>query len=755
RDAHELDKARAYLEAAYKLDPSDVWVLHDLSNVLIESGALREAQTTVAQLLKSAPALPEARIAQARLLMAQHENDRALAALASIEPPPRDPAVVALRRQLEVQVQIPGLLAAAAAGSRDEALQGLATLQHKFGEEPELAAQIAVAWSRLGERERAVALMRSAVAKAPSATRAARLQLAAALLDSGDDEAVGQILAGLERDSTLDPQERRSLGELRVAYAVRKADRTRNRGDEAGAAAILDPIARDYPRDSRVVAARGRLLEHRDPVGAHSLFLAAFAATPDDFEALRGAADTAMALHNLDEARSLANEGVRRHPHDPQAYLLSARAAELQGDDGEAMDSLERALRLLDLSAAPPPVRPATQVEPGTSIAEVREGAPRRTGLGDAPSDTEVRERVLAEMDQIRGRHRPAAIVEGQSRLRSGEVGMSALWEMRQSLHLESSIGYSGRGAAHVTEVELDAGTPGTTAASRFGSGTPPTGASLAGAQRATGTELRLSYESRHFVADLGTTPIGFPVLAIVGGARLRDTFGPVSLAIEGGSRSVTDSLLSYAGTRDPRTGRNWGGVVARGGRLELGVDTGPVNLFGYGEYHRLVGVRVEENARAAGGGGIEWKLYQGDLGDLRIGPAVSLLSYQYNLSFFTIGHGGYFSPQKFFHGGFALRWSGSGTGKLRWELAAEPGFDTFTQNSAPMFPLNLPGDPTGTAPYPGVTNHGFSFNGRAFLGWSIASFLELGLGASGQQAPEFQEFRAGAFLRFGGRPNG
>ena len=119
----------------------------------------------------------------------------------------------------------------------------------------------------------------------------------------------------------------------------------------------------------------------------------------------------------------------------------------------------------------------------------------------------------------------------------------------------------------------------------------------------------------------------------------------------------------------------------------------------------------------------------------------------------FTIGHGGYFSPQRFFHGGFALRWTGTGT--LRWELAAEPGYDTFRQDSAPAFPLNLPGDPTGAAPYAAVRNSGLSFNGHAFLGWRIANSLELGLGGSVQQAPEYQEYRAGILLRFGGRPNG
>ena len=66
---------------------------------------------------------------------------------------------------------------------------------------------------------------------------------------------------------------------------------------------------------------------------------------------------------------------------------------------------------------------------------------PRRTTFGDGPSDAEIRQRVIAEMDRIHDRHRPAVVAEGQGRFRSGEVGFSALYEFRESLHLESSIG--------------------------------------------------------------------------------------------------------------------------------------------------------------------------------------------------------------------------------------------------------------------------------------------------------------------------
>lgn len=94
-------------------------------------------------------------------------------------------------------------------------------------DEPELAAHVAVVWSKLGEHPRGVALMCKAMASAPVATRGARLELASMLLDAGDEAAVTQVLSGLDRDPSLTGPERRALGELRIAQAVRRPDDAR------------------------------------------------------------------------------------------------------------------------------------------------------------------------------------------------------------------------------------------------------------------------------------------------------------------------------------------------------------------------------------------------------------------------------------------------------------------------------------------------------------------------------------------------
>src|SRR5205823_13788886 len=274
RQAHEYIKARQQLGEAREADPSDVWVLHDFANVLLQLNALGDAQAAVAALLRLAPELPEARVTQARLLAATHQDAQALAVLRSLSPPPRDPAVLALRRRLEFQVRIPPALELAITGRREEAVRELEALEAEARGQPELVAQLAVAWSKLGNRPKAVELMRDAMARAPAATRAARLELASTLLDAGDDAFLGEILRGLEQDPSLTTTERRSLGELRVGHAVRLADRQRDEGNLKGAEASLQAALRDYPRDPLLLGALARAREQDgDADSAHALYL--------------------------------------------------------------------------------------------------------------------------------------------------------------------------------------------------------------------------------------------------------------------------------------------------------------------------------------------------------------------------------------------------------------------------------------------------------------------------------------------------
>jgi cellulose synthase operon protein C len=734
RQANDYAAARDLLKKAREADPSDVWVLHDLANVLLTTNAVAEAQEVVGALLRIAPELPEARLTHARLLVARHQDAQALAILRSLSPQIRDPAVAALRKRLEFQVRIPPALEMAQTGRLDEATRELAALESEARGQPELLAQLAVAWSKLGDRPRAVGLMRDAMARGPSATRGARLELASTLLDAGDDAFLGEILRGLEQDSSLTATERRSLGQLRVAHAVRLADRQRDAGDLRAAEAALAPALRDYPRDPLLLGGLARAREQGGDISAaHALYLDVLRGVPDDGDALRGAVDTALARGDLDEARALLSSVGTRRNDDPRIQQLAAHLAEREGDDGEAMKLLRRAATLAR-SEIFRSSQLTTQEGIGRNLS--LEGAPQRAALADPEA---LHAQIARDMQRIENRHRPAIGGDFGYRQRQGESGLSALRELRGGGTVEVPVGFAGRLSLRISEVQLDAGPVAVTAAPRFGTGEGP-----AGPQRALGTELHAFYESRHFAADVGATPLGFPTLAAVGGVRLRGHLGPLFVSAEGSSRTVNESFVSMAAARDAATGTLWGGVLLQGGRLDLSLNGRMGSIYAYGEGGRLIGLRVLQNTRFAGGGGAELAFLAGPLGEFRLGPAFTALSFENNQRFFTFGHGGYFSPQRFAHGAAVFRWQRSGT--LRWEAAAEPGYDWYQEAHAPILPLS----PDGSF-YPGRTAGGFSFNGRAFLGIGVGGGFELGVSGGLMQAPQFQEVRAGLVLRAGG----
>src|SRR2546428_8860689 len=104
------------------------------------------------------------------------------------------------------------------------------------------------------------------------------------------------------------------------------------------------------------------------------------------------------------------------------------------------------------------------------------------------------------------------------------------------------------------------------------------------------------------------------------------------------------------AAARDPATGKLWGGVLLEGGGVDRSLNGRIVSIYAFGEGGRLIGLRVLDNTRFAGGGGAELSIGAGPLGEFRFGPAFTSLAFENNERFFTFGHGGYFSPQRFFH---------------------------------------------------------------------------------------------------------
>ncbi len=204
---------------------------------------------------------------------------------------------------------------------------------------------------------------------------------------------------------------------------------------------------------------------------------------------------------------------------------------------------------------------------------------------------------------------------------------------------------------------------------------------------KADGVALGVGYGHRSWQLDLGVTPVNFARLTIVGGLSWKRAFRNVDLTLEASRRAVEESVLSFAGVSDPGTGRVWGGVVKQGGAVTLRHDDRNSKSYAVLDYKYLTGMNVEPNHSLAAHLGLRWELQRAKSTRLETGIAVSAMAFERNLSEFTYGHGGYFSPQRFVHFGLPIDWRGSYQA-MAWQLTLEPGVTWFQMDEAPYYPL-------------------------------------------------------------------
>ena len=402
-----------------------------------------------------------------------------------------------------------------------------------------------------------------------------------------------------------------------------------------------------------------------------------------------------------------------------------------------------------------------SQVAQATSLTAATSGRPRSAALD--------------ELNDIRQDRIPVVSLGLVARVRQGESGLSQLTDIEAPLQLKFDAG-DGKMTLGITPTSLNAGTAdldyGTL--SRFGGG-PVSSLALpdrsAGGQSASGVGLSVGYESVNLKMDVGTTPLGFNKSDVTGGVKYRIPLNDeLTLVVDGSRRPVTDSLLSFAGTKDPRSGDNWGGVSSTGGRLDLNWESGDFGLYTYGSLYGLTGTNVATNTRVEGGGGLYWRLDRSANSSLTTGLNVTALSYDKNLRYFTYGHGGYFSPQRFLSLSVPLEWA-QRSNRFSYQLKGSLGVQTFREEAAAYFPTSssrqaaavqaandafafgTAGSTANGAVYPGQTKTGLGYNLGAAMEFQMHPQLFVGGQLALDNARDYRQFIGGIYLRYALQP--
>ncbi len=357
-------------------------------------------------------------------------------------------------------------------------------------------------------------------------------------------------------------------------------------------------------------------------------------------------------------------------------------------------------------------------------------------------------------------------------RNRSGEDGLSSLTDIEAPVQGRIKAG-NGHIVVTATPVTLDAGTAAgnVSTLARFGAGlsnstskaAATAGTNTYGSQTASGVGLSLGYEGRNINADVGVTPIGFRETNIVGGAQYNGAItDKVSYSLAVARRAVTDSLLSYAGARDSGSGLEWGGVTSNGGLGSLAWDDGTSGLYVNAAYQHYQGTHVASNNAVKGGGGVYTRVLKDADQTLTVGVNTTLMSYNNNLSYFTYGQGGYFSPQQYVILNLPIEWTGR-NGAFTYDVKGSIGVQHYRQDASNYFPLNDDSGRQGAAAnaasvgtgvdsgavYPGQSKTGVSYSLSAVGEYQLAPQLAFGATASLGNAYEYREWLAAVYVRY------
>lgn len=389
-----------------------------------------------------------------------------------------------------------------------------------------------------------------------------------------------------------------------------------------------------------------------------------------------------------------------------------------------------------------------------------------------SPDDT-LEMQIDRNLRMVEMQSSPTLIAGLGFRGHSGDQGLNRLNEFGVPIEGSFSPWFTGTARLAVIPVRLDAnGAVSTGELGEFGANPllAARGAPLVGSgdQTATGVGILGSYSYRDLSGQFGTSPLGFPVTNLIGNVAYTPKFfsDTLSVRLEGLRQPVTDSLLSYAGTHASLAAANaltnnafgsngtWGGVVKTGGRATIYYDDQSFfGAYGGAGLASLTGTNVADNSAIDALLGAYFRPWKTDDWALRVGVSLFYASFDKNLSGFTFGQGGYFSPQNYEALTFPVEYTGHAR-DWSWLASVALGVQHFNADSSPIFPNNpfaqtaLASAAPNSAFLAGQSETGPAFNFKGQLEYQIDPTLAVGASASLDNANNYVEGIGKLYLR-------
>ncbi len=274
--------------------------------------------------------------------------------------------------------------------------------------------------------------------------------------------------------------------------------------------------------------------------------------------------------------------------------------------------------------------------------------------------------------------------------------------------------------------------------------------------QSDSGASVVVGWRNDVWSWDIGTTPMGFNVVDVVGGISYSDDIGPLGYTVNAHRRPISSSLLAFGGQKDSpsNTGKKWGGVRADGVGLSLSYDKGEANgVWASLSGDQLTGKNVEDNWRVRWMTGYYYKVINQNNRRVTIGLNNMIWHYDKDLSGYSLGQGGYYSPQEYLSFAIPVMWR-ERTENWSWELGASGSWSHSRTKTMPRYPLMnlIPTDwqeEAARQSNDGGSSQGFGYTARALLERRVTSNWFVGTAIDIQQAKDYAPSHFLLYVRY------
>lgn len=259
------------------------------------------------------------------------------------------------------------------------------------------------------------------------------------------------------------------------------------------------------------------------------------------------------------------------------------------------------------------------------------------------------------------------------------------------------------------------------------------------------GASVAVGWANDTWSWDIGTTPMGFNVVDVVGGVSYSNDIGPLGYTLNAHRRPISSSLLAFGGQKDApsNTNKTWGGVRADGGGVSLSYDKGEANgVWASLTGDQLTGQNVEDNWRVRWMTGYYYKIINENNRRVTIGLNNMIWHYDKDLSGYSLGQGGYYSPQEYLSFAVPVMWR-QRTEHWSWELGGSVSWSHSRTKTMPRYPLiNLIPedfqDEARTQTNDGGSSQGFGYTARALIERRVTSNWFIGTAIDIQEAKDY-----------------